>query len=229
MSDRIIRFGYFIALILSLALFWGCGSSSGLSSTSSIVDNNTLSSLQASNFARSLSLAATSSMSSSAFKEPSQPSLAASLFPAELQQDDALSKTLFAVSCTTTSCVINQPITATRTCSSGGSMKVSGNISGTINNTGSGVIQISATETITDWSCQSPLIINGDPYVSLAGTFSFLNGQPATQQHVGISGGFKWGTSAAQSCQIHLDTNFNRDGTGHTTGTVCDYSVDITF
>jgi hypothetical protein len=226
MSDKTIRFGQFIILGFSLAVFWGCGSSSLGSAVDNVVDSNSMSNLQASNFATSLSRAATSSMGSSAFKEPAYSD---SLFPAELQQDAALSKTLYAVTCNTTSCLINQSITATRTCQSGGSMKVTGNISGTISNTGSGTILISATETITDWSCQTPLIINGDPYVSLSGTFSFLNGAPATQQHIGINGGFKWGTSSVQSCQIHLDTNFNRDGTGRTTGTVCNYNVDISF
>jgi len=226
MTDNLRRFGYYMILIFSLAVLWGCGSGCLGSAVTSAVDSNTMSSTQAISFAKSLSLAATGSMGSSAFKEPTYSD---SLFPAELQQDDALSKTLYAVSCTATSCVINQALAATRTCTSGGSMKVTGNINGTINNTGSGIIQISATETITDWSCQTPLIINGDPYISLTGTFSFLNGAPATQQHIGIHGGIKLGTSAAQSCQVSLDTNFNRDGTGHTTGSVCGNSVDVTF
>lgn len=227
MSNKLMKFGYYVILIFSLAVFWGCGSGSSFSSAvNNAVDSDSMSITQATNFAKSLSLAATSSMGSSAFKEPTY---ADALFPAELQQDDALSKTLYAVSCTATSCVINQAISASRTCTSGGRMAVTGNISGTINSTGSGVIQISATETITDWSCQSPLIINGDPYISLTGTFSFLNGAPATQQHIGISGGIKWGTSSAQSCQVSLSTDFNRDGTGHTTGTVCGQSIDVTF
>ena len=221
-----LRFGRYLILIFSLAVLWGCGSGSLGSAVTNAVDSNTMSSTQATNFAKSLSLAATSSMGSSAFKEPTYSD---SLFPAELQQNDALSKTLYSITCNTTSCLINQPIAATRTCQSGGSMNVSGSITGSISNTGTGVISISANETITDWSCQTPLIINGDPNISLVGTFSFLNGAPATQQHIGIHGGIKWGTAAAQSCQVSLDTNFNRDGTGHTTGSVCGNTVDVTF
>jgi hypothetical protein len=39
----------------------------------------------------------------------------------------------------------------------------------------------------------------------------------------------EWGTASAQSCQISLDTNFNRDGTGRTTGTVCSHTIDVSF
>jgi hypothetical protein len=216
MSDKTIRFGYFIILGFSLAVFWGCGSSSFVDS---VVDSNSMSSVQASNFATSLSRAATSSMGNSAFKEPAYSD---SLFPAEIQQSDGLPKSL--------GLLINQSISATRTCQSGGRIAVTGSITGGLNdNTGTGVILIDARETITDWSCLSPLIINGDPYISLTGTFSFINFQPATQQHIGITGGIKWGTSSAQSCQVSLDTNFNRDGTGRTTGSVCGHSIDITF
>ena len=122
--------------------------------------------------------------------------------------------------------MINQPVSYTLTCTAGGNMKASGSITGSISDTGTGVISLGIPITITDWGCEPPLIINGDPYISITGTFSFLNGTPSTQQHLGISGGFK---SATQSCQILLDTNFNTTGGGHTSGTVCGYSVDFTF
>ncbi len=223
MRERTVRFRYCLGLICSLAIISGCGGGG----SSSSVNTNSMSSSQSDAFATSVSRTATSSMSSAAFAK--EPSYSAELFPAELQVDDGLSKSLYSVTCTQTSCLINQALAATRTCTSGGTMRVSGNISGTISSSGSGTILISATETISDWSCLPPLVINGDPYISLSGTFSFLNGVPATQQHVGMSGGIKWGTSSVQSCQIHLDTNFNRDGTGRTTGTVCGNSVDVSF
>ncbi len=186
-----------------------------------------MSSTQAEAFARSLSLAATSSMGSGAFTPPVE---AAGAVESEVQQAAiVVPGPLSTVSCTQTSCVINQPISASRTCTAGGRIAVTGSITGSISSTGTGVIQISATQTISDWMCLPPLVINGDPYISLTGTFSFVNGAPATQQHVGINGGIKWGTTAAASCQIHLDTNFNRDGSGRTTGTVCGHTIDITY
>jgi len=222
MHDRLMRSGCFGAMMISLLVVVGCGGTS-----SSATDGNAMSPAQADAFAKSLSLAATGSMAglASLRADGSSDSLAS----AEQQQGLALLNAAGVISCTTTSCVINEPISARRTCTSGGAINVTGNISGTINNSGSGLISISATETITDWGCLPPLIVNGDPYISLTGTFSFLNGAPSTQQHVGINGGIKWGTASAQSCQIHLDTNFNRDGTGRTTGTVCAHTIDISF
>ncbi len=203
-----------------LALLSGCGSSSDGAATTSGMSSN-----QAEAFARSLSLAATNSMSSLA--PPAAAADVAGL--AEGQVGAAGLVGAAGISCTTTSCVINWPLDATRTCTAGGAIHVTGNINGTINKTGTGLIQISATETITDWACLPPILVNGDPYISLVGTFSFMNGAPATQQHVGISGGIKWTGGGAGSCQIQLDTNFNANGTGHTTGTVCGYAIDVTF
>jgi hypothetical protein len=208
-----------VAVVLgaSLAAMSGCGAST---------DASGMSSDQATAFARSVSLAAISSMNvtfAPAAGDVAAPS------PAERQLEPGPLGPLFTVSCTQTSCVINQPIAATRSCTAGGTIAVTGNISGSISNTGTGLIQISATETITDWMCLPPLVVNGDPYISLVGTFSFLNGFPATQQHVGISGGIKWTGDGAGSCQIQLDTNFNGNGSGHTTGVVCGHAVDVTF
>jgi hypothetical protein len=128
----------------------------------------------------------------------------------------------------TGTCTYNIPLSWSQNCTAGGRIGVTGSITGTTTD-GSGFLQIGATETITDWQCITGYIINGDPYISLSGTFSFLGGAPATQQSMTISGGFKWGTTAAESCQISLSINFSSDGGGTMTGTVCGYSVSASF
>lgn len=125
-------------------------------------------------------------------------------------------------------CTYNIPISFRQSCTAGGRIEVTGSITGSTSN-GSGLLQISAQETITDWECITGFIINGDPYISLSGTFSFMNGAPSTQQTMTITGGFKWGTTAADSCQIYVSINFNPDGSGTMTGSVCGYSVDASF
>jgi hypothetical protein len=124
----------------------------------------------------------------------------------------------------TGTCTYYIPLSYTSNCTVGGRIEVSGDISGTTTD-GSGYLTISATETITDWECITGFIINGDPYITLSGTFSFLNGQPATQQTMTISGGFEWGSTAAESCQISLTINYNSDGGATMSGTICGYSV----
>jgi hypothetical protein len=221
MSDKTIRFGYFIILGFSLAAFWGCGGGGLGSAVDSVVDSNSMSSAQAESFAKNLSIASSRSLGKSPAKEPEY---SESLFLAENQQSDALLKAL------PLTVPINQSIDFAQTCNSGGTMKSTGRITGSVSDSGTSFISFSVIETVTDWSCQTPLIINGDPYISVTGTFSFLNGVPATQQHIGVNGGIKWGTSSVQSCQIHLDTNFsNNNKTGHTTGTVCGHTIDATY
>ena len=125
-------------------------------------------------------------------------------------------------------CTYNIDFSYGQNCTAGGRIAVTGNLSGTTSN-GSGFLQISAQETITDWQCITGYIINGDPYISLTGTFTFLNGAPSTQQSMSISGGFKWGTSAEESCQIQLSINFNANGGGTITGSVCGYTVNASY
>lgn len=128
----------------------------------------------------------------------------------------------------TGTCTYNIPLSWRQNCTAGGAIEISGSITGTTTD-GSGFLQIGATETITDWQCITGYIINGDPYISLSGTFTFMGGVPSTQQSMTITGGFKWGTTAAESCQIYISINFNSGGGGTMSGTVCGYSVSANF
>lgn len=129
------------------------------------------------------------------------------------------------VVCNEAGCTINIPIDYGQNCTAGGRIAVTGSITGSTSSNGTGVINMQATETITDWQCITGYIINGDPYISLVGTFSFINAAPATRQDMTISGGFKWGTTAEESCQISLSINFGNDGSATISGTVCGYPV----
>lgn len=138
--------------------------------------------------------------------------------------------TIESIQCNNTSCTVYWPINQTiATCTVGGRISVSGDITGSISSNGTGLLQIHLIETISDWSCITGFVINGDPYLSLTGTFSFFNGAPSSQQSIRMSGGIKWGTTAADSCQISLTTNFNSNGSGTTNGTICGRSINISF
>jgi hypothetical protein len=128
----------------------------------------------------------------------------------------------------TRTCTYYLPFSWRQNCTAGGRIEVSGSLEGTTTD-GSGYLSMSAQETITDWQCIGNYIINGDPYISLTGTFTWMNDQPATQQTMSINGGFKWGTTAEESCQIHLAINFSANGSGTITGTVCGYTVNASF
>ncbi len=204
MNNFIKRFRFGILIVMTLIVS-ACGANGGLGDLGGNINTNDMTADQATSFAKSVSRISTSSMRSQALK--------ANALSGEASQSMAAIQ-------------INQPISYTLTCTSGGNMKASGNITGSLSDNGTGYISLQIPITISDWSCQPPLMINGDPYISITGTFTFINGAPGTQQHISISGGFK---SATQSCPILLGTDFNSSGGGHTSGTCCGYSVDFTF
>ncbi len=114
-------------------------------------------------------------------------------------------------------------------CTAGGHIEVSGNLTGSVDDTGSGALFLQVLETITDWRCIGGRVLNGDPYLSAAGTFTFLNGAQSGTASISFGGGFKWGATAAESCQMRLTMLFHPDHTGRLSGQVCGRSVDVTF
>jgi len=132
---------------------------------------------------------------------------------------------------------LNQSVDYRYQCSVSGGIHVLGNLSGSINDdTGSGVLLIGVTETLTD--CRHSTTsggwfeVDGDPCLSLAGTFSFLNWAPATQQTITIGGAIRWAFDTGQtgSCQVQLTILMNGStGTGTISGTVCGFGISRSY
>lgn len=127
---------------------------------------------------------------------------------------------------------VNQSIDYRYTCTTSGNIHVLGSLTGSISDTGSGLISLGITETLSDCRSRTTsggwLELNGAPYLSLTGTFSFLNWAPATQQSMSMGGAFMWAFDTGQSgtCQIQLSILFNSaTGDGSVTGTVCGYPI----
>jgi hypothetical protein len=121
----------------------------------------------------------------------------------------------------------------TESCPLFGRIGVTGTMSGSIDDQGSGALWLQVTETLTDCTFSSnngDLVINGDPSLSLTGTFTFLGGSPGTQQSLTLSGGFRWSFDGGGSgfCAINLTLNLATAGSGTTTvsGTVCGRQVN---
>ncbi len=123
----------------------------------------------------------------------------------------------------------------TESCPLFGRIGVTGSVSGSIDSeTGDGVLWLQVTETLTDCTFSSSnddLVINGSPSLTLTGNFSFLQGAPATQQSLTLSGGFRWDFDAGGSgfCALNLTFNLATAGSGTTTvsGTVCGRQVNL--
>ncbi len=117
------------------------------------------------------------------------------------------------------------------TCEHGGRMEVSGNLSGSIDNeTGSGQAWLQVLITFTDCgmgNANNPVVINGNPYLSMTGTFSFLNGAPATQQTLRLGGAL----SLPGFCAFNVTMLYATAATATTSisGTICGRDVGGTF
>jgi len=133
------------------------------------------------------------------------------------------------ISCNQSGCLVNEQVTARTNCTSGGRIEVNGSLTGSISQTGSGVLSLSSTETITDWRCIPPFVINGDPFLSAAGTMPFLNGQLSSAATFDFGGGFKWGRGANETFQINMSVIINPNGSGTVSGVAGPYSINASF
>lgn len=122
---------------------------------------------------------------------------------------------------------VNVPIDATSPCSGGGLVHVVGGFSGSVPDTpnGSGVLLLNMNITFGDLnSCiENGVNLSGDPYLSMSGQFSFLNGLPSTQSVIRLNGGFKFTGAGLPngSVQFNCSDNFNwQTGAITSSGTV---------
>jgi hypothetical protein len=101
-------------------------------------------------------------------------------------------------------------------CSGGGYTETSGSISGNEN-----FLSIGGQTTLTNCGDQG-YVLNGDPYVSFAGTFSALSGN----LQIRFGGAVRWtGGGGTGSCPISL-TLIADSRSGHVSGSVCGQQVD---
>ena len=122
----------------------------------------------------------------------------------------------------------NIPISLTNypcTGSQGGTISVTGDVDGTLNNTGSG--SLSAQLTITPAQCSiSNLIVNGDPSITVGGQINFTNNEtPVFPVTFTETGGISYGPNPSGSCQVNATYTINSSLACTVSGTVCGQPV----
>lgn len=123
--------------------------------------------------------------------------------------------------------------TETRSCPAGGTMTLSGTVSGNVDRaTRSGSITVSHTLALDDCARTRgdvTVTVNTDPPITFAGTVTIDAGQRSGE--FTKTGTFLWETSDGRSgsCEINLKIVRNADGTGSVTGTACGREVNRTF
>ena len=217
------RLAVLLCVIVAAAIMVGCGASTSSSPSGS----SGFPSGDASALAGELSSAAAGGMVSSTSAGISKDIRMVSSTSAAIAKE--IHDHPDSITCNASGCMVNVPLDYTVNCTAGGSMHLSGDIDGSINSSGTGILQFQADIAILDWACIEGYNIASSPEISITGNFSFINGAPATTQEIVIGGGFNWGSSAADFCSINLTTNFNSNGSGDTSGTLCGNSINMSF
>lgn len=138
--------------------------------------------------------------------------------------------------CNASGCQIFQQYSQTTTCQTGGRASAVGTISGavTANNLGVfGTIGLQQTDSIVDWTCTGNWTVNGDPYISDAGTITFTGTHSSFSFRQG--GGWMATNGAARtSCQENTSVQWDSSTGGIVSGTVAcspggTFNVNQTF
>ena len=109
----------------------------------------------------------------------------------------------------------------------GGTISVTGDIDGSLNNAGGGAL--SGQLTVTPANCSvSNLLVNGDPSISVAGQINFTNTALTFPIVFTETGGISYGPNPSGSCQINATYTINSALACTITGTVCGQSVNGT-
>jgi len=125
--------------------------------------------------------------------------------------------------------LVNVSVVQRTNCTAGGYFNVTGSMTGSLDDHGTGVLSLQVTETVNSWQCIGGYIMDGDPYVSAAGTFSFLNGQQSSAASISFGGGVRWAGNGSGSCSVQMTALFNPDQSGHMSGQLCGQQVNITY
>jgi hypothetical protein len=108
----------------------------------------------------------------------------------------------------------------------GGTISVTGDFSGTLNNSGAG--SISGQLAITPAECSvSNLVLNGDPSIDVSGQVNFSNDEtPVFPVTFTETGGISYGPNPSGTCQLNATYTINSLTSCTVTGTVCGQSVN---
>lgn len=141
-----------------------------------------------------------------------------------VQNDAAAARTALPVCLPSGSAeVCSWTVSSTYSCQGGGSIGISGNITGSLNNgTGSAQVQIGADPA----NCSvNGITLNGNPKVNLAAQINILNDNPVWPVTGTETGGVTYGPTPSGSCQLNLSFSVSSTLSCTVTGTACGQPV----
>lgn len=205
------------ATIVAAILAIVCGACGGSSYSSG---SNTLSAAQAQALSQQVVQAVVAALDSGLgiiLPADSRPSLSAVFGGLHPDQSSGCTPTMSGQDC-------NFPLSYTGPCSGGGTISVSGDIQGMLNNSGSG--SIDAQLAITPANCSvSNFTFNGAPDISIDNQINYGNSGPIFPIDLTEGGGITYGPHPSGTCQLNVTYSINSLSSCTVTGTVCGQSV----
>jgi hypothetical protein len=205
-----------MALVGGIAvLLIGCGSNSSNSNSSAI-----LTQAQAQAVAKAVSNGINQALTN-AFGAAS---LNAS---AKIMRENEIAPSATTPTCSVTSSgeTCNWPISVTFSCPGGGTMAVTGDVNGSVTDTGTGSIQEQFGATPASCSIDG-IVINGAPQVTVGGQLSISNWAPVWPLRGTEGGGVTYGPNPSGSCQFNVSFSINSDLSCTVSGTACGQPVN---
>jgi hypothetical protein len=121
----------------------------------------------------------------------------------------------------------NVPISYSGPCSAGGTIGISGDISGSLNNSGTG--DFSTQIMVTPTNCVvAGTTFNGDPSITIGGQISLADSNISYPVNFTETGGISYGPNPSGSCTVNVKYSFSSTSACTVTGTVCGQSVNGT-
>jgi len=211
------RFLAVVAAILAI-LCSGCGSSSSPSSTAGPLD-----AAQAQAVSQQVVQALTTALGDALgvtlpSGRPAHPSMATVVADSHPYASSGCTTTSTGESC-------NLPLSYSGSCSAGGTISVSGDISGTLDSTDSG--NIGAQITVTPSNCAvSGTTFNGDPDITINGQIGFSDANIVYPVTLTEGGGISYGPDPSGTCSLNVTYSISSSLTCTVTGTICGQSVN---
>jgi hypothetical protein len=194
---------------------------SGCGSNSSHPSNNAISPAQAQAVTSEVSLALAQALSNSfgvPAARPGVPSLSA--IAADISSDFSSS----ACTVTSTGETCNWPVSYNGPCPGGGTISVTGDVTGTLDNNGNGSVLTQLTVTPANCSVSS-LVISGDPNISVDGQINFTQTAPSFPITLTEIGGVSYGPSPSGVCQFNVKYTLSSQTSCTISGTACGQTV----
>jgi hypothetical protein len=215
---------YLTVVIIAQFFLCGCG---GGNSTPTPANNN-MSPAQAQAVSLQVVQALTQSLentftSNSTAEGIPRPNLASAISRIHADSEGGCASTSTGENCDWPISLLNFPCSGT----GGGTISVTGDVDGSLSNSGGG--SISTQFTITPDNCSvSNLVVNGDPSVSVSGQISFSNTAPIFPLSFSETGGISYGPNPSGSCELNVTYTIASLSSCTASGTVCGQSVNGT-